>query len=396
MKPSAQVKRFVLRINPTFYANPYIRKIIEMLNRHFRIFFMLLTALSLGYNLSAQRDTLFVCDPGDPIQLSVGEGNFAYQWSPVGAYDNPFIATPTVRPFEPSVYTVRRIPSVTSNNLIVNPDFSLGNEGFSSDYDFVERINIQGVYGVDVSAANLNAVFFEDCPDRTTGDGPMLVVDGSPIRGEQVWCQTISVNEEKDYAFSTWLTSVNRMNPATLQFSINGELIGDIFRASGRVCQWQQFYALWNARAATEAEICVVNLNTNPAGNDFAMDDFAFFELEEVLYDTVVVLIEALTAAEDRRVYLPSAFSPNFDGRNDTFGPFVGKGVSAIELFQVYDRWGNLVFEQKDCSPNEADCAWDGRFKGVVLPPDYYVYLAEIRYADEALEVKKGSVLLMK
>lgn len=367
-----------------------------MLSHRHLIFFTLIILLSAPQTLSAQRDTLFICDPGDPIQLSVGEGNFAYQWSPVGAFDNSFISNPTVRPQEPSIYTLRRIPSVTSNNLIVNPDFSLGNEGFSSDYDYVDRINIQGVYGVNESAANLNPVFFEDCPDHTSGDGPMLVVDGSPTRNEQVWCQTIAVKEDKDYAFSAWLTSVNPMNPAALQFSINGQPIGEIFRANSRVCQWQQFYEIWNAQEATEAEICIVNQNTNPAGNDFAMDDFAFFELEEVLYDTVVVLIEALTAAEERRVYIPNAFSPNFDGRNDTFQPFLGKGVAELESFRIFDRWGNLVFERENCAPGEADCAWDGRFKGRSLPPDYYVYQAQIRYADEVLEVKKGSVLLTK
>lgn len=371
-------------------------QITKMSNHCFICFLALSITLSTFHALSAQRDTLFICDPGDPIQLSVGEGNYAYQWSPVGAFDNPFIANPTVRPFEPSVYTVRRIPSITSNNLIVNPDFTLGNEGFSSDYDFVERINIQGVYGVDVSAANLNSIFFAACPDHTSGDGSMLVVDGSPRANEKVWCQTLAVQEDKNYAFSAWLTSVNPMNPAALQFSINGEPIGEVFRASSRVCQWLQFYEIWNAGGASEAEICIVNQNTNPAGNDFALDDFAFFELEEVLQDTVVVLIEALTAAEDRRVYIPNAFSPNYDGRNDTFRPLLGKGVAEVESFQVFDRWGNLVFARNNCSPHDSDCAWDGRYKGQVLPPDYYVYLVRIRYADQVLEVKKGSVLLVK
>jgi len=346
--------------------------------------------------LSAQKDTLFICDPGDAIQLSVGEGNYAYQWSPVEAYDNPFIANPTVRPQAPGVYTVRRIPSVTSNNLINNPEFTLGNVGFSSDYDFVERINIQGVYGVDVSAANLNSNFFADCPDHTTGDGPMLVVDGSPRANEQVWCQTLEVKEGKDYAFSAWLTSVNPMNPAALQFSINGEPIGDIFRASNRICQWLQFYEIWQAEGVTEAEICIVNQNTNPAGNDFAMDDFAFFELEEVLYDTVVVMIEALFAAAERRVFIPNAFSPNGDGVNDTFQPLLGKGVAELVTFRIFDRWGNLVFSRENCAPNQADCGWDGRRQGRFLPSDYYVYQAQIRYADETLELKKGAVLLVQ
>lgn len=367
-----------------------------MLNYHLLGFLTIGILLSSGQTLFAQRDTLFICDPGDPIQLSVGEGNYAYQWSPVGAFDNPFIANPTVRPFEPSVYTVRRIPSITSDNLIINPNFTLGNEGFSSEYDFVESIRTQGVYGVNVSAANLNAIFFDDCPDHTSGDGPMLVVDGSPVANEEVWCQTIDVKADKNYAFSAWLTSVNPMNPAALQFSINGEPIGQVFRASSRVCQWRQFYEIWNAEGATEAEICIVNQNTNPAGNDFALDDFAFFELEEVLRDTVVVLIEALTAAQDRRVYLPNAFSPNYDGRNDVFRPFLGKGVTTIETFQIFDRWGNLVFEGKDCAANDLNCAWDGRYKGKSLPPDYYIYLAEILYADQVREVEKGSVLLVK
>lgn len=367
-----------------------------MLNQAYQVFIVLFFLLNATFSLVAQRDTLYICNPGEAIRLSVGEGNYAYQWSPVEAFDNPFIAKPTVSPTEPSVYTLRRIPSVASNNLIINPDFTLGNEGFSSDYNYVDRINTQGVYSVNESAANLNPVFFEDCPDHTSGEGPMLVVDGSPTPREKVWCQTIEVQPTKDYAFSAWLSSVNPMNPAALQFSINGQPIGEVFRASSRVCEWRQFYEIWNAKEHTQAEICIVNQNTNPAGNDFALDDFAFFELEQVLYDTLVVLIEAITAAQERRVYIPNAFSPNLDGRNDTFYPHVGKGVAELESFQIFDRWGNLVFDRRGCFVMDTDCAWDGRFQGRNLPPDYYVYKAQIRYADEVVEIKKGLVLLIK
>ncbi|MEO0339199.1 MAG: gliding motility-associated C-terminal domain-containing protein [Bacteroidota bacterium] len=363
---------------------------------YYKSYTILIMLIGCYQSLSAQRDTLFICDPGDPIQLSVGEGNFAYQWSPFRSFQNPTIPNPVVAPFEPTTYTVRRIPSITSDNLIVNPNFTLGNEGFTSDYDFVPVINIQGVYGIDVSAENLNPLFFEDCPDHTSGAGPMLVVDGSPTRNEKVWCQTIEVKEDKDYAFSAWLTSVNPNNPAALQFSINGQPLGEIFRASSQVCRWLQFYEIWNAEGATEAEICIVNQNTNPQGNDFAMDDFAFFELDEVLNDTIVVMIDALIAAQDRRVYFPNAFSPNYDGNNETFRPFLGKGVEMIESFQIFNRWGNLVFQRENCAPNDPNCAWDGRFKGKPLLPGNYVYVAQIRYADQVRELKRGSLWLMK
>ena len=241
--------------------------------------------------LRAQVDTILICRPGQEVQLNASAGQFAYEWSPAGGLSNPGIANPTARPGATTLYVARMIGAAAGPNLISNPDFSEGNEGFTSDYVFVMSINIQGRYGVNTSAANLNAIFFSDCPDHTTGVDQMMIVDGSPIANEKVWCQTVNVSPDKEYAFSTWLTSVNPNNPARLQFSINSVRIGQIFTASNGVCDWRQFYATWNAEAATEAEICIVNQNTNPDGNDFALDDFAFFELEEILLDSTLVLL---------------------------------------------------------------------------------------------------------
>jgi gliding motility-associated-like protein len=103
------------------------------------------------------------------------------------------------------------------------------------------------------------------------------------------------VDPGANYAFSTWLTSVNPNNPARLQFSINGTRLGGIFTAEETVCDWRQFYAVWNAASTTEAEICIVNQNTNPQGNDFALDDFAFFKINEVTLDSILVILTETT-----------------------------------------------------------------------------------------------------
>ncbi len=253
-------------------------------------FFLLLACFSVSI-LKAQVDTILICRPGQEVQLDAPAGQFAYEWSPAAGLSNPGIANPTARPGATTLYVSRTIGAAAGPNLIRNPDFNEGNEGFTSDYPFVMSISTQGRYGINTSAANLNGIFFADCPDHTSGDGPMMVIDGSPIANERVWCQTITVTADKEYAFSTWLTSVNPNNPAQLQFSINNRTIGRIFTASTEVCDWRQFYATWNAEAATEAEICIVNQNTNPNGNDFALDDFAFFELEEILLDSTLVLL---------------------------------------------------------------------------------------------------------
>lgn len=245
--------------------------------------------------LHGQADTILLCRPGQQVMLSATAGQFAYQWSPATGLSNPTVANPIVQPIATTWYVARIIGEAESDNLIENPDFSAGNAGVTSDYPFVSTINTQGVYGVNVSPANLNGQFFANCPDHTSGIGRMMVVDGSPTANEKVWCQTIPVEANTIYAFSTWLASVNPNNPAQLQFSINDVRLGSVFTAQPTVCNWRQFYATWNAGPATQAEICIVNQNTNPNGNDFALDDFAFFKIQDVILDSTLVLISETT-----------------------------------------------------------------------------------------------------
>lgn len=63
-------------------------------------------------------------------------------------------------------------------------------------------------------------------------------------------------------------------------------------------------------------------------------------------------------------IYVPSAFSPNGDGINDTFTVFGDVGISKIHSIQILDRWGNLVFAQDDFEANQEYLGWDGTFKG--------------------------------
>ena len=239
----------------------------------------------------ANHDTLYICDVGDTIRLRTSPNYAAYAWSPSSTLDNPTIYNPIASPTRTTTYIARAI-SASGNNLIINSDFSQGNLGFTSKYRYEPvAITSQGTYGVTNNPARLNASAFAACGDRTTGTGNMLMVDGSPQAREEVWCQKVKVEANKNYAFSTWLASVNVQNPAALQFSINGDQLGEIFNATNRLCDWRQFYATWESGMATEANICIVNQNINRAGNDFALDDFAFFELAEVRYDTVTVVV---------------------------------------------------------------------------------------------------------
>lgn len=88
-------------------------------------------------------------------------------------------------------------------------------------------------------------------------------------------------------------------------------------------------------------------------------------------------------------VGIPTAFSPNGDGRNNVFRPITG-GHHRIHSFRVVNRWGQVMFE----GANE-NCAWDGNFNGV--PQDIGVYFWFIRYDCDGRTIDdKGDVTLIR
>jgi gliding motility-associated-like protein len=97
-----------------------------------------------------------------------------------------------------------------------------------------------------------------------------------------------------------------------------------------------------------------------------------------------------------RNVYIPNAFSPDENGVNDWFTVFGGGGVVAIEDFKVFSRWGELLFERQDFSPNQENLGWDGTFRGKTLPPDVFTYFATIKFLDDEIIKYQGNVSIIR
>ena len=105
--------------------------------------------------------------------------------------------------------------------------------------------------------------------------------------------------------------------------------------------------------------------------------------------DVMTVFVEKETP-----VYFPNVFSPNGDGENDLFFAQSGPQVALVELFQIYDRWGNLVFEAGGFQPNDPNYGWDGRFRGRLMNAQVFVWQCRIRLSDGSFETHHGDVLL--
>ncbi len=99
----------------------------------------------------------------------------------------------------------------------------------------------------------------------------------------------------------------------------------------------------------------------------------------------------------NRNVYIPNIFSPNGDETNDYFQPYVGPGVTNIRSMMVFDRWGELVFENANFLPDDLGTdGWNGKFNGDYMNPAVFVYVIYVEFADGEERRYKGDVTLAR
>lgn len=92
-----------------------------------------------------------------------------------------------------------------------------------------------------------------------------------------------------------------------------------------------------------------------------------------VAYDSVT-----LAVIPPGLVPMPNAFTPNGDGVNDTYGPYIPAALqsfwSIVEM-RIYNRWGQLIYNSNGY--------WDGNFNGVAQPADTYIYYITLYGPDQ-------------
>lgn len=88
-------------------------------------------------------------------------------------------------------------------------------------------------------------------------------------------------------------------------------------------------------------------------------------------------------------VDIPTAFSPNGDGKNDIL--YVrGKNISVMHL-AIYNRWGQSVFESTDIKTG-----WDGKFNGQDAPIEAYAFVLSGVFKSSERFHKQGNITLLR
>jgi len=278
--------------------------------------------MSLGF---AQQITMLTSDTsihlGDSVQLVAQTDGIIVGWTPSESLTDPHSHSPWAKPTETTTYTVRAGIYEVQQNLITNGDFEQGFVGFTSEYGGpVNGYATPGQFGVGPLSYRANARFFMNVGDHTTGSGNMLYADGGPTYGVKVYQTQVTVVKGQTYAFSAWVNNLHATysSPAQMRFIIDGDTLGKLeaptegvikmesiaewnsrynsthgnLNPAGRFVSsggkprddlsypsnedWLQFYSVWVAPVSGPVEISIINVNTYPSGNDFAIDDLVF------------------------------------------------------------------------------------------------------------------------
>ena len=97
-----------------------------------------------------------------------------------------------------------------------------------------------------------------------------------------------------------------------------------------------------------------------------------------------------ITVFEGPEIYVPNAFTPNGDGKNDVLKA-IPIGLKEFKFFMVFNTYGQQIFS----TVNPA-IGWDGNFKGAKQGIGTYVWITEgINYKGTTLQ-RKGTVILIR
>jgi len=105
--------------------------------------------------------------------------------------------------------------------------------------------------------------------------------------------------------------------------------------------------------------------------------------------------VQIIVICKDANVFLPNTFSPNGDGANDVFY-IRGRGLDRVKSLRVFNRWGEVVFEQQNFPVNNPLYGWNGTYKGNKPVPDVYVYQVEVFCENSQIIHFEGNVALIQ
>jgi len=122
-----------------------------------------------------------------------------------------------------------------------------------------------------------------------------------------------------------------------------------------------------------------------------APEETTLYEVE-IQYHPACSLLDTfeLRVKSNTKVFVPNVFTPDSQDGNNFFTIY-GRDILSIDVMNIYDRWGTLLFEGVDIQEG-----WDGTKGGLELVNGVYVYYIELTYNDETTKTLVGDITLLR
>ena len=186
------------------------------------------------------------------------------------------------------------------------------------------------------------------------------------------------VNQKTSAALvETWPLPVADFEATPMNTSLKNPTIDFLSNASG-----DNISLFWNAGDGT-------TYTTPQFSHTYTSSDY--FDVSLLVtnsYGCVDSLHKEVYVSPKYMLLIPTAFTPNGDGRNDKF-VVKGSGVKEYRI-NIYNRWGALIFTSGDI--NES---WDGKVNGAPVNSGIYLYRTFFRDENDETSEQMGSINLM-
>ena len=186
-----------------------------------------------------------------------------------------------------------------------------------------------------------------------------------------------------------WTGQSTIIEPSQLDISLGGNVIlnlGDSIALDPQTNQENLLFS-WESTDSTLCADC-----PNPVVKPIESGRYKLTVINNsgcIASDQILVQVQ-----NEKRIFFPSAFSPNGDGNNDIVKPFGGSEVAEISMFRIYNRWGELMYEKKEMRSIDG---WDGvTMTGRKAPAGVYLYYAEVAFKNGTSEMMTGDISLIR
>lgn len=241
-----------------------------------------------------------------------------------------------------------------------------------------------------------NTSFSWSTPNVTGGITGVSSGNGTSITGilknptNQQQTATYNVTTTSGNCSGSPFTMIVKINPLPIVFAGNDTIIfyGDQIQLNINTSLDVKKFQ-WTPSIYLNCSNCPSPISFPKDKISYAVAVFNYYECEA--RDTIKIDLRCT----DKSYFIPNTFSPNNDGLNDIFYPR-GEYVQKVNFLRVFNRWGEMVFEQRNFSVNDKSKGWNGTFRGVQLNKGVFAYTAQLICGDGQSIDLKGSIMILQ